>query len=242
MGSILFLSLAIFFSGLINSTFGFGFALTAVPLLSLILDLKMASPLISLLFITGSTAIIIKEYKKVQIKNVLYLALAATLLVPFGLYLNQYGNQQYLKLGLGLFIIAFSIYNLFAPKLPHLKNDRWAPLFGGISGFLAGICNISGPPVVIYSTLRMWEPAVFRASLQAYFFYINLTVITGHIYHGSYENTIIFTYYMYTAPAMLLAVPVGKKINAAISDPNVFRKYVYLLMLISGIVLLVQSA
>lgn len=241
MSSIFFLSLAVFLGGLVNSTFGFGFALTVVPLLSLTLDLKTASPLIALLFITGSTAIILKEWKKVRVKNVLHLALAATLLVPFGLYLNQYGNQEYLKLGLGIFIIVFSIYNLLAPKLPQLKNDNWAPLFGGVSGFLAGLCNISGPPVVIYSSLRLWKPAVFRASLQAYFFYLNLIVISGHTCHGSYNNSLIFKYYLYTAPAMLLAVPVGKKINRAISDPQVFRKYVYLLMLISGIALIIQS-
>jgi uncharacterized membrane protein YfcA len=40
---------------------------------------------------------------------------------------------------------------------------------------------------------------------------------------------------------MIIAVPIGKKINSFIPNPPAFNKYVYILMLISGFVLIFKA-
>lgn len=241
MQAILFLVFAVFISSLVNSIFGFGFALVVLPLLSMYFKFSLLGPLIPLLFWTGSFFIILRNWKKIDFGSILPLAIAATVIVPIGVYLNRYGNENLIKGALGLFIVAFSIYNLAAPKMPSLKDGKWAPFFGGLSGFFGGLCNISGPPVVIYGTLRQWSPPIFRVSLQCYFVYLNLMIVANHVYHGSYSDPLVFQYYLYSCPAMLAAVPLGKKINSSIKDPEQFNKYVYILMIVAGAMLIFKS-
>ncbi|MFT5645761.1 MAG: putative membrane protein YfcA [Aureispira sp.] len=237
----IYLVAIIFLGSLVNSTFGFGFALTTMPLLSLVFDLNTIGPLIPLLFLTGGVYIVFLGRKDVEVKSLIPLALSATLIIPIGVYLNKYGPEVLIKMVLGIFILAFSIYNLKAPALPKLKNNKTAPFFGALSGLFAGVCNISGPPAVIYASLRQWEPNIFRVTLQAYFLYINCIVIISHFYVGSYTNPLITTYYLLAVPFMFLAIPLGKKINRSISDPKAFNRYVYLLMLISGVLLIAKA-
>lgn len=241
MDTTIYLVVIIFFGSLVNSTFGFGFALTTMPLLSLVFNLNTIGPLIPLLFLTASSYIVFRGRKDIQVKSFIPLALSATLIIPMGVYLNKYGPEIFIKMVLGIFIVAFSIYNLKAPILPKLKDNKTAPIFGAFSGLFAGAYNISGPPAVIYATLRQWEPNIFRVTLQAYFLYVNFIVIGSHLYVGSYDNPLIGPYYLFALPSMLLAIPLGKKINNSIPNPKVFNRYVYLLMLFSGIMLIVKA-
>lgn len=235
---MIYLILIVFLGSLVNSTFGFGFALVSMPLLSIQFGLNTLGPLLPLLFLLGGGTIVFRARKNIEFKNVFPLILAAILLIPFGVYLGKNGPESIIKTVLGCFIILFSIYNLSHFQLPQLKNNRWAIPFGAISGLFAGAYNISGPPAVIYGTLRQWSSKTFRASLQAYFLCINTLVIGNHIYMDSYKNALIVPYFLCACPAMLMAVPIGKKINNKIADPKVFNKYVYILMLLSGLLLI----
>jgi len=241
MGITIYLVAIIFLASLVNSTFGFGFALTSMSLLSLVFDLNTIGPLIPLLYLTAGIYIVFQGRKDIQMKSLIPLALSATLMIPIGVYLNKYGPEILMKIILGIFIIAFSIYNLKAPILPKLKGHKTAPIFGAFSGLFAGACSIAGPPAVIYATLRQWEPSVFRVTLQAYFLYVNSIVISSHFYVDSYDNPLIGMYYLLALPSMFLAIPLGKKINRSISDPKAFNQYVYLLMLISGVLLIAKA-
>jgi uncharacterized membrane protein YfcA len=241
MDTTVYLIAVIFLGSLINSSLGFGFALTSMPLLSLVFDLNTLGPLIPLLFLTSGVYIVFQGRKEIQIKSLIPLILSATLIVPIGVYLNKYGPEILIKIILGIFIIAFSIYNLKAPTLPKLKDDKTAPIFGALSGLFAGACNISGPPAVIYAALRQWEPSIFRVTLQAYFLYVNCIIISSHIYVGSYANPLVGPYYLFALPSMLLAIPIGKKINSSISNPKALNRYVYLFMLASGTLLIVKA-
>lgn len=241
MEAIIYLIIIVFFSSLINSTFGFGFALFCMPLLSLQFELTILGPLIPLLFLSGSALIVYRGRKEIAFKSILPLIISATIAVPFGVTMAKYGPDILIKIFIGGFIILFSIYNLLAPTLPKLENDRWAPVFGGLSGLFAGAYNISGPPAVIYGSLRQWPPSIFRVSLQCYFLYVTTLIISSHIYYGSYNNPLIPQYFLVAFPSMILAVPIGKKINSSIKNPVKFSKYVYILMILSGSLLIYKA-
>ena len=163
------------------------------------------------------------------------------MIVPIGVYLSKYGDERLIKTFLGTFIVLFSIYSITSPKLPALKNDKTGPLFGILSGLFGGACNIAGPPAVIYATLRGWKPSESRVTLQAFFWFINLIIVSSHLYVGSYKEAILFKYFICSFPAMLIAVPIGKKINSLFENPSEFNKYVYILMLLSGLLLIFKA-
>jgi uncharacterized membrane protein YfcA len=241
MEGVVFLIFIVFLSSLIHSTFGFGFSMICMSFLSLFFGLELLLPLIPLLFLIIGSIMIARGWKNIKFRSITFLAISATLTIPFGIYLGFYGHQALIKTIIGLFIILFSLYNLFAPRLPRLYNSRWAPLFGGLSGLFGGAYNISGPPIVIYATLRQWSPSVFRVTLQAYFLFTTLIIISNHIYMGSYNNPLVLPYFLFCLPAMILGVPIGKKINRSIKNPAAFNKYVYILMLTLGLLLILKT-
>jgi len=285
---VYYLIVVIFLSSLINATFGFGFALISMPLLTLVIDLSILGPLIPLLFLAGSAIIVIRNWRQVQFRSTLTIVATAMVVIPVGVYLGKYGDGRLIKSMLGIAIILFAVHNLLlakrrpfrilhlipnnrffafllgrnvfkiaaplstkkrirrkqrigVPQPPRLKNDQFAPVFGVLAGLFGGAYNITGPPIVIYGTLRNWSPQTFRATLQFCFLLLTLIIIASHLSMGSYQNPLIFTYFLYAFPSMIMAVPLGRKINNAIKSPEAFNKYVYILMLLSGLVLFYKA-
>jgi uncharacterized protein len=79
--------LVIFVATLIRSTFGFGEALIAVPLLSLRLPLRTAAPLAVLVSITIAMVIIGQDWRKVHVRIAGGLVASTVFGIPVGLLL-----------------------------------------------------------------------------------------------------------------------------------------------------------
>ena len=105
----------IFFAALIRSTFGFGDALVAMPLLSSLAGLTTAVPLAALTAVTISTTILIGQWREVQMKSTGMLIVSMLIGIPFGLYLLKGADETILKLILSFLIIAFSLYRILHP-------------------------------------------------------------------------------------------------------------------------------
>lgn len=238
--SILIIILCIvFISTLIRSTFGFGDALIAMPLLALFIDIKIATPLIALIAFFIANSILIRNWKNVEFKSAWRLILASLFGIPVGLWYLRDFNENIIKLILGFIVLLFAVYSLFKPKMIQLKSERYSWVFGFIAGILGGAYNTNGPPIVIYSSLKKWNPQNFRATLQGYFFTTGIFVIVGHGIAGNFSVEVL-SCFMYSLPIVLLSVIVGARINKKIPVAR-FHKYIYLILLILGIFLIVNS-
>lgn len=234
---LLLILLIIFIAHFINSAFGFGDSMVSMPLLTLFLPLEEATPFVAILSITTNLVIVLNDFKNVKKKSITILLFSAILTIPLGIYIGNNANPVVVKLALVFLIVSFSLYNLFAPKLIHLKNSYLAPLFGGLSGIFGGAYNITGPPIILYGSLRRWQPEKFRVTTQAYFFITTLFIVINYWKKGAYTPT-VFSYFLYSIPVMLVAVFIGKWANQKIKDPVRFNKYIYCLMLIlSGVLI-----
>lgn len=241
MDWILFLIITvIFISAFVRSAFGFGDALIAMPLLALFISFNIATPLIGLCAITYSVLILYKEWRSVKFKDVIILIISAFIGIPIGIYLLKGNYDQIMKLVLGFLIILFSLFNIFKPKLFHLKNDKLAFIFGLIGGILGGSINTNGPPVVIYSALRKWEPTTFRASMQGFFLPTGIMIAISHGIAGLWTKEVVMNY-VYALPAIVLAVYLGSLVNKRIRKDQ-FNIYIFGLLLLLGILLIAKNA
>ena len=144
-------------------------ALIAMPLAVMLIDIKTATPLVALIACIIASAILIRNWRRIDFKNIRQLILFSILGIPIGLLYLKGAGEEVIKTVLALIIISFSIYKLFKPRLLALKNNRFAFIFGIIAGILGGAYNTNGPPIIIYGTLRSWPPQNFRAILQGIF-------------------------------------------------------------------------
>ncbi|HZH86306.1 MAG TPA: sulfite exporter TauE/SafE family protein [Brumimicrobium sp.] len=230
-----------FIATLVRSTFGFGEALVAVPLLAFHIPIEIAVPFSVLVSIFIAAFVLVQDRKKVHFYSAKWLILFAVLGIPFGLLILIYGNESIVKLGLGIFIVLYSVYSLFGKHTFKLATDNkfWLFIFGFLSGVLGGSYGFNGPPIVIYGNLRSWTAKHFRATLQAYFLPAGILGMIGFWYNELWTSTVTY-YFIISFPVVIPAIILGRNINQKLKD-DTFLKYVYLGLLCVGVMLLGQS-
>lgn len=231
----------VFVATLIRSSFGFGEALVAVPLLAMRIPVTTAAPLAVMVSIVVATAVVAQDWRHVELRSASGLILSSLPGIPVGILLLARGNEHVVKSLLGILIAAFSIYSLAARKPRHLPADHRGFLMG--CGFLAGVLGgaygMNGPPLAIYGALRGWPPQHFRATLQGYFLPASLLGRAGYAAAGLW-NAAITRYFLLSLPAVAVAILLGRAINRRLSGHGFFR-FVYAGLIVIGCVLIVQA-
>ena len=229
----------VFIATLTRSTFGFGDAMVGMPLLSVAVGLGVATPLVGLMGITASATILIKHWRDVHFKSVGLLIIYTLIGIPIGILLLKRMNENAMKSVLAFVIIAFSLYRIFKPRLFNLAGDKSACVFGFFAGMLGAAYNTNGPPVVIYGTLRGWDPEKFRATLQGYFFPTGSMIALGHCAGGLWTKTVLLNY-LISLPIILIAILLGGRLNRRIPRAK-FDNYVYVFLIVLGVCLLIDT-
>jgi uncharacterized membrane protein YfcA len=233
--------IVVFVATLFRSAFGFGEALIAVPLLALFLPLKVAAPLAVLVSITIAAVVVAQDWRKIHLRSTGWLVGSTLFGIPVGLLLLTSSHQKVVKIALGIFIVAFSVYSLLGRRPPELKTDSKAWLLG--CGFAAGVIGgaygMNGPPLVIYGAMRRWSAQHFRATLQAYFLPASVVGMFGYWLAGLWVPAVTH-YYLLCLPVLLPAVWLGRVVNHRLHG-DAFLKYVYVGLAGIGVVLLAES-
>ncbi|WP_052284171.1 sulfite exporter TauE/SafE family protein [Kluyvera genomosp. 1] len=215
---------------------GFGGALTTMPLITLLLPLKMAAPMS---VIVGTATALYATWlsrKETNWKSALVLILFSFAGIPVGIYALSYLPDHIMKIGLGAFLILYSFYSLFIPRLPVYDKNWIAMPIGVIAGALGSAFSTNGPPVVIYGMLRNLAPAAFRGTLNAFFTANNIAIIGGLTTSGILTISTL-KLVLFCVPTMILGSLVGQYVHKRI-PVNVFRVMVFLLLIASGAMLI----
>lgn len=236
--TIILITTILVISALAYSALGFGYALIAMPLITLVThDVILATPLVALGAALLSWIIAGSDLRQIEISSAWRLIVAALVGTPVGLAILLLAPGSLVTKILGIFLIMFSLYNLTRPHLPQIQRQGWAYLFGFLGGLLGGAYNTGGPPLVLYGTLRRWSPARFRATLQGYFAVTGIYVLIMHGLSGLWTAQ-VWQLFLWTIPLQIIAVWLGAKINQRIPLP-VFARLLYIILIVLGILLLI---
>lgn len=244
MSVMLIISLIIviaFLATLFRSTFGFGEALIAVPLLSLFLPIGLSVSLAVMMSILVALVIVIHDHSKIHFYSAKWLILFAALGIPVGLVILFYGNEAIVKIILGVIIILYALYSLSGKMYFRLESDSklWLFICGFLSGVLGGAYGLNGPPLVVYGNLRRWDAQYFRATLQAYFLPAGLLSMVGYVSKDLIDADSVM-YFIYAIPAIIPAIFIGRYLNKRIKGETFYR-YVYCGLILIGIILILNS-
>lgn len=227
-----------FIATLVRSTFGFGESLVAVPLFVLFVPLDVAVPLSVLISIFVAAVVVAQDHREIQFNSAKWLIIYAFLGIPLGLLLLVYGNEYWVKIGLGVLIIGYCIYTLAAGSRLHLRHDSrgWLFVCGFLSGILGGAYGLNGPPLVAYGNARGWSAKHFRATLQAYFLPASLFGVAGYVFRGLLGWSVL-KLFLFSLPAVIPAIFLGRYFNRRLHGAAFF-KYVYWGLIIIGCLLI----
>ena len=229
--------LIVFFAAFVRATVGFGDALLSVPLLTLLIGLDNAAPLVGL--ISVSTALLMSglSWRKMDVRSVLPLLAAAVVGIPIGVFVLRNLGGAWLIHVLGVFLALFGVYRLVRPDVPGITHPALAPVLGFIAGMFGGAFNISGPFAVLYGSLRRWPPEVFRASLQGYFIVTSLTIAASQGVAGLW-TTHTWSLYAFALPLTFTAIFIGNALLRRVPSERLER-LISVAVVVLGITLIV---
>ena len=132
--SVVLLLGIIFLSALLQTTSGFGFALMAMPLISLVVGVKPAAPLVALTGFTLYAVNLVRYRRGFNLREVAPLAVAAALGVPIGVWALSSLNERLIEVVLGVILIGYAAYMLLKPQsVPAIRKPAasMSPPFTG---------------------------------------------------------------------------------------------------------------
>lgn len=230
----------VFVATLVRSTFGFGEALVAVPLLALMIPVRVAAPLAVLVSITVAAIVVVQEWRAIHARSASWLVLATLAGIPLGLLLLTAVDARVVKALLGVVIASFAVYSLRARGSLALRADSlpWMLGCGLVAGVLGGAYGMNGPPLVVYGALRGWSPQRFRATLQAYFLPASILGMAGYGVAGLW-TPVVTRYYLASLPLVIVATLLGRVLSARLGAA--FVRWVYALLVATGLALIAQA-
>jgi uncharacterized protein len=229
-----------FAAAIFRTTFGFGEALIAVPLLALIIPVKVAAPVAVLASIVIAAFAVVRDWRHIELRSTAWLVGSTLFGLPVGLLLLKCVPEMFMKLALGAVILAFSAWSLVRARRVRLENDRFAWIFGFFAGVFGGSYGMNGPPLAIYGSVRDWPPERFRATLQGYFLPASVLGMCGYRFAGLWTAP-VNRLFAWSLPAIAVGIVVGRLFNRRL-EADRFRRLVYVGLMLVAVVLLLQTA
>lgn len=176
--------LAILVASFVQGLSGFGFALLAVPMLTIVIGIKSAVTLV----VVCSICITFYNYwtlrRYFSIRNLRELAIGSLFGIPLGAFFLRETHAHTIETLLGGIILGFVFLSSFNLVKFKTLNNNWGYCFGLAAGVCGGAVSISGPPVLIYSYIKGWNKEKFKGTIAAYFFISGLVILASHIATG----------------------------------------------------------
>lgn len=236
---------AVFVGALMRATFGFGEAVVSMPLLALLpIELHTAISLIGLAGLTVAGITVSSGWRHIDRPILIRLAITTVIGIPVGLVLIKIVPAVVITMALGIFLITYGAYSLVKPILfkttqaPMLNRPAWSLPFGFAAGMLGSAYNFNGVPVVVYGTMRRWNPERFRGMLQAHFLISGILIVSGQALGGLWSKD-LFMLFGLSLPAIGLATLLGVFLHRRIPSRK-FERYVFILIVFLGALLVVN--
>lgn len=223
-------------SGCIQGLTGFGSALIAIPLLSFLIDVKVAVPLTILngLFITTYLALQLRSH--LDYKKILPLLLGAVPGLFSGVILFKNINAEFIKLLLGAVLILYGAYCLWLKPKAIDPPVIWAYIAGFLTGLITIVLSAGGPPTIIYTTLNSWKKEVIKATLTGFFTVNAYLAVTAQALGGIITAELLLVLAK-TAPFVLIGTVAGTKLTNRINR-DMYLRIIYMLLIVMGIMLI----
>jgi uncharacterized protein len=168
------------------------------------------------------------------------LALGTIIGIPIGVSTLAYLDPTYLRFGVGVLLVLYTIYGLTRPVFAPMKIGAGADIAIGVSnGLLGGLTGLGGVVSTISCQWRGWPKDVQRAVFQPVLFVAFVVISISQAVAGMITKQTLALYAL-GVPFMVAGLWSGFKLFGKIDDET-FRKAVLVLLLLAGLSLIMPS-
>jgi uncharacterized membrane protein YfcA len=232
--------LAAFAGGFVSGFSGFAMGLVVSGIwLHIITPVQTATLIAGYGLLTQGYGIL-KLRQAVNWQNVWPLALGTTIGIPVGVMMLTYLNPAYVRFGVGLLLVLYTVYALARPAFKPMRIGIAPDIAIGIlNGLVGGLTGLGGVISTISCQLRGWTKDVQRAVFQPVLFaaFVLISILMGIT--GAVTSETLKLYGL-GLPFMFAGLWSGFKLYGKIDDAT-FRKTVLILLLLAGLSLIVPA-
>lgn len=233
--------LATFAGAFVAGLSGFAFGLIAASIwLYILTPLQTATLIIAF-------GLIVQGYSVWKLRHALNwrklwpFVAGAAIGVPVGVTLLTLASQHSMRIGVGIFLVLYSLYAFFRPVLKPVNGGGAATDagVGFLNGILGGITGLAGILVTIWSGLRGWPKDVQRTVFQPV---AVSTFLMSALWLGAKGAVTPETIKLFVIglPFLFAGTWLGLKLFGRLNEAA-FRKIVLALLFASGAVLIFGS-
>ncbi len=224
-------------SSFLEMTIGFGFAIVAMPLMSLVMGPKAAVLYVTVAALLIRPLLMWNTRHDCQVE-VLAVMVPGLLLgtIPGG-YVLKIVSNAHLKIFLGIMLLAALALMVKKVRLP-ISNLHLGRFLAGIGcGFLGACTSMSGPPVALWFANEQMEKKPMRGNMIWMFSLANLTALLASFWTGTFKELGVWQNLLYTVPGLVLGYILGVHFLTRINQ-NLFTRLVQILILLGAVTLL----
>lgn len=220
-------------AGYVRGFAGFGSGLLFMPTASALLGPAIAAPVFLMVDGVVALPLIPNALKKAHWSTVLPLAAFAVVAVPLGAWTLLHMDTVPLRWAMSLLIFAMLALLMSGWRYHGRPRLHVSSGVGLLSGFLGGVIQVAGPPVVTYWMSGPFKPDIVRANLISFFAVTSISTVLSY-YVGGVFSVHALSVGVVLTPVYGFFIWLGARGFVGTND-KVFRRVVYVLIALSAV-------
>jgi uncharacterized membrane protein YfcA len=218
---------------------GFGIGLVSLALLPLLMSPVTAVVLMTIYALVFSLGMFVPLRRDLK-AGALALLIAGTVAgTPVGVWLLAVLPAAVLTRMIGATLILIVLLEWLGVYPERLAGRSWALGAGLLAGVAGGAVGTPGPPVILYTAAQGWSPRAVKSTLQAFFVVNQGLILAGYWWAGLLTREVWHATAVFLLPAALGLMAGVALFNRV--DQAGFRRIVFVMLFVSGLILVVRG-
>jgi uncharacterized protein len=227
--------------GIVNGLTGFGTAITVLGIWLYAIPPTVAATLAIICAIASQLQTLHMIWRSIPWGRVAAFVAPGLLGVPIGTFLLPYIDPRIFKIGIGIFLVAYSGHVL-ARRVEH--KIAWGgraadAVVGFAGGILGGLAGLAGIFPVVWTDLRGWAREQKRSLIQMFNIAILSLALVSHAVSGFITRDLLLAAVV-ALPGTIAGAQFGGFIYRRLGDDS-YQRVIMILLLISGVILIWTS-
>jgi uncharacterized membrane protein YfcA len=232
-------ALVIFLASLVMGLTGFGIALVAMAFLPWLMSPVTAIVVLTIYALAFSIVVVGQLRHDLTPRALVDLLIGTVAGTPLGVWVLASLPVSALNRLIGLVLVLVVVLEFRGAMPTRLVGRAWGFGAGCLAGVIGGAVGTPGPPVIVYATTQGWSPRTMKANTMAFFVANQAAILAAYWWAGLLTGEVATVAAAFALPA-LAGVATGLALFGRL-DPVKFRRAVFALLLLSGLVLLVRG-
>lgn len=229
---------AAFLAGFIHGAIGLGHGMIAMAVMTLLLPYQASIAIVSSQLLCLVIVFTWSLRRSIDWHAMVVPSIAMSVGKILGIIFLMQIKSDYLRIGLGLFLLLYSISQLIGIKQLQIRGTPMqGALFCFAGGLVGGLFNVAGPLAAIYFQ-AVYPENVKKYAATMNFAFLPQAIIgpTIHLYYGNFRGEGVWFACLISSIAVMISIKLGMLVLHRI-NARLLRTFTYIFIAVMGAVI-----